>query len=141
MNISNDYQPARDDARLKKQGERIFEVCKSGRSLTLSQIAYETGAPEASISARLRHFRKIEGGSHVVDKEYLGSGLYAYTLIVNDTVCKEPEQLSLFDVVRQLGSHEHRATKEYYSLVKVFNTAKVNALDTLESINGFNSGA
>lgn len=35
---------------------------------TLSEIARELGYPEASVSAQLRHLRKPEFGSYLVDK-------------------------------------------------------------------------
>ena len=136
MNVSNDYQPARDDERLRKQGERIFEVCKEGNPLTLAQIAKLTGAPEASISAQLRTFRNPKGGSHTVDKEYLGNGLHAYTLVVNTGASTEPTQLSLFDVVSELGTSNPRANKEYYDLLNARNKAKMYALDILEAVKG-----
>jgi len=123
MNASNDYQPARDDERLRKQGERIFEVCKAGNPLTLSQIATLTGAPEASISAQLRTFRKPKGGSHTVNKKYLGNGLYAYTLIVNTFVmANDPTQLSLRGIVSEL--------------IEACNVTKLSALDTLKALKG-----
>jgi hypothetical protein len=73
-----DYVPARDDNRLNAQYERIFHLMVDGVWRTLNQIHQLTGDPEASISAQLRHMRKPRFGSHTVDKEYLGNGLYQY---------------------------------------------------------------
>jgi len=79
----SDYKPARDDRRLTGQLLRIWECMKSGAWYTLSGIAEATGDPEASISAQLRHLRKPRFGSHQIEKNYLGEGLYEYRLIVN----------------------------------------------------------
>lgn len=77
-----DYQPARDDARLTAQQQRIFDLMKDGIWRTLHEIHYLTGAPEASVSAQLRHLRKARFGGHELQKEYIGDGLYRYRVIV-----------------------------------------------------------
>ena len=79
-----DYVPARDDKRLTRQQELIWEVMKTGREYTLWQISEITNQPEASISAQLRHLRKPRFGSHEVTKKYVSSGLYTYKLILNN---------------------------------------------------------
>lgn len=79
----DDYQPERDDIRLKGQLARVWECMKDGRERTLSEIAEETLDPEASISAQLRHLRKKRFGSHKVEKIHLGQGLYHYKLTPN----------------------------------------------------------
>ena len=78
-----DYQPLRDDPRLNTQYKRIFRLMRDGVARTLSQIAKDTGDPEASVSAQLRHMRKERFGWHFVKREYLGNGLYSYALILN----------------------------------------------------------
>ena len=75
-----DYEPSRDDARLLDQHERIKSLMLDGKSRTLKQIAKATGAPEASVSAQLRHLRKARFGSFTVDKVNLGNGKYSYTV-------------------------------------------------------------
>lgn len=55
----SDYRPALDDARLAGQILRIFELMKDGAWRTLGEIAAATGDPQASISAQLRHLRKL----------------------------------------------------------------------------------
>jgi len=52
--------------------------------MTLAAIAKETGDPEASISAQLRHLRKEKHGSHSVDKIHVSHGLYLYKVTLND---------------------------------------------------------
>ena len=78
-----DYQPLRDDPRLNTQYKRIFRLMRDGVARTLSQIAKDTGDPEASVSAQLRHMRKERFGRHFVKREHLGNGLYSYALILN----------------------------------------------------------
>ena len=76
----SDYVPERDDVRLTNQLVRIYECMKDGKKRSLHMISDETGDPEASISAQLRHLRKPRFGGHVVEKEYVGHGLYHYRL-------------------------------------------------------------
>ena len=80
-----DYDPDRDDPRLRKQLDRIFTFMKDGKWRTLVAIALATGDPEASISAQLRHLRKKRFGSHTVNRRRASEdgGLYEYQLIVN----------------------------------------------------------
>ena len=80
----SDYRPERDDARLDKQIDRVKKACRSGVPMTLAAIAKETGDPEASISAQLRHLRKEKHGSHSVDKIHVSHGLYLYKVTLND---------------------------------------------------------
>jgi len=77
----SDYHPARDNPRLTAQQERIFDVVSSGAWFTLRDIAERTDAPEASISAQLRHLRKPRHGGYIVEKEYIGGGLYRYRVL------------------------------------------------------------
>lgn len=79
----DDYQPMRDDVRLTDQLKRIWEVVKDQQWHTIHEISTRTRAPEASVSAQLRHLRKERFGRHTVEKEYLGDGLYRYRVIVN----------------------------------------------------------
>ena len=80
------YNPKYDYKRLNKQKERVWAVMVSHGWLTLSEIASRTGDPEASVSARLRTFRRPEQGGHVVMKRPRGArekGLWEYKLVVN----------------------------------------------------------
>jgi hypothetical protein len=79
----SDYQHDRDHARLSKQQQRIFDFMKDGEWRTLKHIAYVTSAPETSVSAQLRNFRKPKFGSHTVEKDYDAHGLYYYRLVIN----------------------------------------------------------
>jgi len=79
------YNHARDSARLADQTLLVFSLMKDGKYRTLRSIAEETGAPEASVSARLRDLRKPRFGGHTVNREYLGLGLYQYQLVLRET--------------------------------------------------------
>jgi hypothetical protein len=74
----DDYVPARDDERLRPQLDRIFAVMKLGRWRTLAEISELTEAPQASVSAQLRHLRKRKFGGFTVEKRHLGGGRYVY---------------------------------------------------------------
>ena len=78
-----DYKPERDDVRLTGQILRIFDVMKGGAWRTLPEIERLTGDPQASISAQLRHLRKVRFGAHDVEREHMSGGLYRYRLTVN----------------------------------------------------------
>jgi hypothetical protein len=77
------YNQTRDDARLTGQILRVWECMSDGRWRTLKDIAQETGDPEASVSAQLRHLRKPRFGGHTVEREYIKDGLYKYKLEVS----------------------------------------------------------
>jgi len=81
-----DLKPSIDGARLTGQLNRVFQVMSAGHWLTLSQIRtaiiekFEKHDPEASISAQLRNLRKTQFGSHTIDRENKGYGVFAYRL-------------------------------------------------------------
>jgi hypothetical protein len=79
------YEPERDKARLNAQQQRVFDVVKDGEWRTLSEIAHATGDPEASVSARLRDFRKPKFGGYNIDRRYMGDGLYEYRMTHTNT--------------------------------------------------------
>lgn len=78
------YDPQRDKERLKTQLYNVWALMKDGRWRTLEQISVRVGCPEASVSARLRDFRKRKFGSHTVERQYVQRGLFKYRLIVNE---------------------------------------------------------
>jgi hypothetical protein len=82
----DDYVPERDHIRLAGQMLAIYTVIKGGDWLTLREIADESGAPEASVSAQLRHLRKERFGAHTVERRHRGEpaqGLYEYRFEAN----------------------------------------------------------
>lgn len=68
----------RDEARLDQQREAVWNLMRDGTWRTLAAISAEVGAPEASVSARLRDFRKVKYGKHTVEREYVSNGLWRY---------------------------------------------------------------
>lgn len=81
------YERQHDHARLGSQLRRIFALMKDGRWRTLGEISAKVDAPEASISAQLRHLRKERFGSWQVDKRHRGDralGLYEYRLVTHE---------------------------------------------------------
>ncbi len=80
------YEAPKDKVRLNKQGLRVFLAMQDARWRTLGEIEAITGDPQASISARLRDFRKDRFGAHTLDRRrrgYGAKGLFEYRLIVN----------------------------------------------------------
>ena len=71
-----------DFSRLARQAARVFDLMHDGGWRTLAEISEATGSPEASVSARLRDFRKM---GCVVERRRRGAemaGLHEYRLIV-----------------------------------------------------------
>lgn len=76
------YDPDQDESRLARQINRVWRAMNDGGWHTLADLSLQTGVPEASISARLRDFRKPRFGGHVVLRERAGGGLWRYKLVV-----------------------------------------------------------
>ena len=74
-----------DAERLGKQSRRVFDVVKDGHWRTLEEIGEATGdRSTASISARLRDFRKPQFGSFTVNRRARGersNGLFEYQVV------------------------------------------------------------
>lgn len=73
-----------DYARLNAQHKRVYGVMKDGLWHTLRGISNLTGDPEASISARLRDFRKEKFGGWELERMRVTpgkKGLWAYRLV------------------------------------------------------------
>jgi hypothetical protein len=84
MTDGSTFNEERDGARIARQRRAVFALMSDGKTRTLDEIATATGYPEASISARLRDFRKKKYGEHTVEKAYLSHGLWLYRLIVRE---------------------------------------------------------
>ena len=78
------YDPPKDHARLTKQLDRVFTVMRDGRYRTLAELAACVGAPEGSVSARLRDLRKQKFGGWVVDRKRIGN-LHHYAITGKQT--------------------------------------------------------
>ena len=74
----DDYVPPRDDPRLTSQHQRLRALMRDGEWRSLGEISQQTGDPEASMSAQLRHLRKKRFGGHEVERRHEGGGLYKY---------------------------------------------------------------
>jgi hypothetical protein len=78
------YEAGFDQARLATQMGRVWLALQDGAWLTLNELAVSVGAPEASVSARLRDLRKERFGNHQVARRPRGdrkSGLFEYQLV------------------------------------------------------------
>jgi hypothetical protein len=89
------YEPQHDSVRLSSQLERVFNAMVDGRWRTLQEIQNATNPMRQgngidslpAISARLRDFRKIKFGNHVVNRRRRGepcTGLWEYQLLINE---------------------------------------------------------
>ena len=76
------YSHKHDHARLAAQRERVWNHILDREWHTLAEISAATGDPEASVSARLRDFRKAHFGRHVITRRRVEGqrGLYEYRL-------------------------------------------------------------
>lgn len=74
------YDADRDKKRLTSELERVRRLMEDGVWRSLSEISLRTGAPEASVSARLRDLRKPKFGARIVQRMYAGEGRWVYRL-------------------------------------------------------------
>lgn len=74
------YSPTFDYDRLNRQARDVFDVMRDGMWRSLRDIASLTDHPEASISARLRDFRKPKFGGLTVQRRRLDGGLFQYRI-------------------------------------------------------------
>lgn len=68
------FDSKHDGKRLNRQAADVFALMKDGEWRPLWKIAKITGHPEASISARLRDFRKPKFGGYTVERKRVGGG-------------------------------------------------------------------
>ena len=76
---------ANDIPRLDAQRARVWDAITDGEWHTLSELSETLGDPEASVSARLRDFRKARYGEHIIERRRVenGNGLHQYRLVRN----------------------------------------------------------
>lgn len=74
------YDPTRDEDRLKRQLDLVRRAMSDKQWHTLMYLSIHAGAPEASVSARLRDLRKSKHGSHIIERRYTGNGLFEYRM-------------------------------------------------------------
>jgi len=76
-----------DAIRLNAQATDVWAYMRDGRWHTLADISRATHHPEASVSARLRDYRKERFGSHTVERIRVHpTGLNVYRLVPNPEV-------------------------------------------------------
>lgn len=75
------FIPKKDEKRLNRQAQAVWNFMSDGRYHTLAEISRATGAPEASCSARLRDFRKVKFDYHQVVRRRRSEGTHEYKLV------------------------------------------------------------
>lgn len=73
----------RDEDRLNRQRDRLFNAMRDERWHTSSALVRAVGDNWASVSARVRDLRKPKFGAHLVERRYLGNGMWSYRLTIN----------------------------------------------------------
>lgn len=79
------YEPEFDQDRLGEQSKAVYKLMSDGKWRTLGEIEALLGYPQASISARLRDYRKEKFGGHAVLRRRRGDpsqGLFEYCVVV-----------------------------------------------------------
>lgn len=73
------YDPKKDANRVMTQHEVIKGfMLNTGKWWTLQDLRYNLNYPESSISAQLRHLRKKEFGSYIVERRRRSGGTWEY---------------------------------------------------------------
>ena len=75
------FVPKKDEKRLNRQAQLVWNFMSDGRYHTLAEISRATGVPEASASARLRDLRKIRFGMNTVERRRRTESQYEYRLV------------------------------------------------------------
>lgn len=74
------FDAARDQNRLDKQRDRVWAVLVDGLWHTSAEFEQRVGDNWASLSARVRDFRKAKFGGHTILRHCIGGGLWEYKL-------------------------------------------------------------
>lgn len=80
------FDAERDTIRLNQQAHDVWHEMKDGQWWTLRALASVLYYPEASISARIRDFRKARFGGHTVERRHTHNGIWQYRLVPNTDV-------------------------------------------------------
>lgn len=75
------YDSERDHSRLATQLHAVRQAISDCQWWTLEALAKSTGAPEASISARLRDLRKPKFGGYMIKRAYRQRGQFVYRML------------------------------------------------------------
>lgn len=65
-----------DHARLGRQLAAVREAMAGGAWMTLQTLSLYTGAPEASVSARVRDLRKPKMGGYTIERQRVGNQFF-----------------------------------------------------------------
>jgi hypothetical protein len=76
------FDPVFDGDRMGKQFMRVWNLMADAKWRTLREIEEQTGDQQASISARLRDFRKKLYGGFAVGRRRRVGGLFEYQLVL-----------------------------------------------------------
>lgn len=137
-----DYDPELDDKRLTGQIKRVYTAMIGGGWKTLEEISRETGDPESSISAQLRHLRKDRFGGHIVDKRRRGKpedGLFEYRLSAQMTHSPEKDPgKSNPELLKILKRNAHLKDREIVSIY-LYNTGRKITLEEVKLARALNS--
>ncbi len=107
------FDPVVDTVPLNNQMVRVWCVMHDGLWRSLPVIADGTGDPEASISARLRDFRKPQFGGHqVLRRRQKGWRLNEYRLVWNDSPPPTAKQIVAATADRGFVSHPARIVQQ-----------------------------
>jgi hypothetical protein len=74
------FVQSRDGERLGAQMAAVLRTMGDGDWWTLTALSAVTGAPEASVSARIRDLKKARFGSHKIESQYVRRGLWQYRM-------------------------------------------------------------
>ena len=79
------FVPTKDEKRLNRQAQAVWNLMLDPIWRTLAEVSLMTKEPEASVSARLRDFRKPAFGSHTVLRRRRSEGTHEYRVIPRAT--------------------------------------------------------
>ena len=77
------YEPEHDQKRLTSQLARVKALMLDGKWHTLSEIAAKVCGSEASVSSRIRDFRKPRFGGYTVERRRVDGGLFEYRILLH----------------------------------------------------------
>lgn len=77
------FEEPDDGKRLRRQLNAVRTYMEVGWWRTLREVANAVGAPEASVSARLRDLRKAKHGGYTIERRRVpgGNGLHEYRMV------------------------------------------------------------
>ena len=84
------FNEARDGDRLRRQLDVIKDAMGDGHPHTLAELARVAECSTASASARIRDMRKAKHGGAVIDRAYVGNGVWSYTTRVPKLARSKP---------------------------------------------------